>query len=82
MNLVEHVKEIERKYQAGQEIFRRQSVRFLLERISQLEQFAHKSVSLKASVVEPLYGFTWHCSECGEWHSDKEFTCPNHQPPP
>jgi hypothetical protein len=42
MNLTEHVKEIERKYQNGQEIFRRQSVKFLLERISQLES-AQKS---------------------------------------
>jgi hypothetical protein len=44
MNLVEHVKEIEKKYHAGQNLFRRQSVGFLLERISQLEQSAQHSV--------------------------------------
>lgn len=44
MNLIEQVKEIEKKYHAGQNIFRRPSVRFLLERISQLEQAAQQSV--------------------------------------
>jgi len=44
MNLIENVKEIEAKYLAGQNIFRRPSVGFLLERISQLEQAAEQSV--------------------------------------
>jgi len=43
MNLREHVKEIEEKFQAGQNLFRRQLVGFLLERISQLEQSAQQS---------------------------------------
>lgn len=44
MNLIEQVKEIESKYHAGQNIFRRPSVGFLLERISQLEQAAQQKM--------------------------------------
>jgi len=52
MNLREHVKEIENKYQAGQNLFRRRSVGFLLERISQLEQSAQPG-------VKPTPGTSW-----------------------
>jgi len=33
---------------------------------------------MRAADGEPAEPFTykWHCSECNEWHSEKEFTCP------
>lgn len=51
MNLCEHVKDIEEKYQAGQNLFRRQSVGFLLERISQLEQSTQQRKRRSSSAV-------------------------------
>ena len=53
MNLIEHIKEIEKKYQEGQEIFHRQSVRFLLERISQLEQSTKQVQRIRDTYPRP-----------------------------
>ena len=25
--------------------------------------------------LKPLYSYKWHCN-CGDWHTDKQFTCP------
>jgi hypothetical protein len=50
MSIIENVKEIEAKYLQGQNIFRRSSVGFLLERISQLEQAVQQSVQADGAV--------------------------------
>lgn len=69
LNLREHVKEIEKKYQAGQNLFRRNSVGFLLERISQLEQSAQQSAQWTCVVCGGklvIYDRQLICSNCGE----------------
>jgi hypothetical protein len=69
MNLVERIKVIERKYQDGQNLYRRSSVALLLERISQLEaaqqSFAHDVPNESAKVVKCMHGYVpeW-CSIC------------------
>lgn len=27
--------------------------------------------------IPAAFEYKWHCSACGEWHTEKEFTCPN-----
>lgn len=70
MNLVELVKGIEAKYQAGQNIFRRPSIGLLLERISQLEQAAQQSVQATGLRRCPachalLEEHSVYCDTCG-----------------
>lgn len=31
----------------------------------------------EAVAPKPLFTYKWHCSECGEWHTETEFTCPS-----
>lgn len=31
---------------------------------------------IEAAQMEPTFTYKWHCTECGKWHSDKEFYCP------
>ena len=69
MNLVEQVEKVQANYQSGQNIFRRVSVGFLLERISQLEQAAQQSFAPDVAKCPPSkHNFVngLHCSVCGE----------------
>jgi len=78
MNLIENVKEIEAKYHAGQNIFRRPSVGLLLERISQLEQAAQQSVNPTVLCTCKLPGLDANnpaiCPTCGKPQASETYT--------
>lgn len=58
--LEENVREIEKKFDEGQQIFRRKSVEILLARIQQLEIAAQQSVQLTGGTLPDLQALFDH----------------------
>lgn len=51
----------------------------LQKRLQELVAAQHR-LAADGKPAEPLFTYKWHCSECGKWHSEKEFYCPRPSP--